>query len=69
MAGLLFFVMPGFMPGIHVLVAWKKQDVGSRNKCGHDTNAKNSGHDEMMTHFSACLPGVKRESCARLFLS
>jgi hypothetical protein len=28
--------MPGFMPGIHVLLATTKKDVDARNKCGHD---------------------------------
>jgi hypothetical protein len=34
----LSFVMPGFMPGIHVFLhrASVKQDVDGRNKSGHD---------------------------------
>ena len=29
-------VMPGFMPGIHVLLMCGKQDVDGRDKPGHD---------------------------------
>jgi hypothetical protein len=34
--GLKYNVMPGFMPGIHVLLPFK--DMDGRNKSGHDTN-------------------------------
>jgi hypothetical protein len=30
--------MPGFMPGIHVFLAVRKQDVDGRDKPGHDNN-------------------------------
>jgi hypothetical protein len=33
--------MPGFMPGIHVLLFLRKKDVDARDKPGHD--AKNVG--------------------------
>jgi hypothetical protein len=29
-------VMPGLVPGIHVLLSYSKQDVGGRVKPGHD---------------------------------
>jgi hypothetical protein len=29
-------VMPGFMPGIHVFLIARRQDVDGRNKSGHD---------------------------------
>ena len=29
-------VMPGFVPGIHVFLAFRRQDVDGRNKSGHD---------------------------------
>jgi hypothetical protein len=29
-------VMPGFMPGIHVLLAARQEDVDGRDKPGHD---------------------------------
>ena len=29
-------VMPGLVPGIHVLLSFKRQDVVGRNKSGHD---------------------------------
>jgi hypothetical protein len=29
-------VMPGLVLGIHALFAWRFEDVGGRNKCGHD---------------------------------
>jgi hypothetical protein len=28
--------MPGLVPGIHVFLAWTKQDVDGRVKPGHD---------------------------------
>jgi hypothetical protein len=31
-----FFVMPGLVPGIHVLAARGKKDVDGRDKPGHD---------------------------------
>ena len=30
------FVMPGLVPGIHVLAAFNKKDVDGRDKPGHD---------------------------------
>ena len=30
------FVMPGFMPGIHVFQTFKVKDVDGRDKPGHD---------------------------------
>jgi hypothetical protein len=30
--------MPGFMPGVHVFLAVRKQDVDGRDKPGHDNN-------------------------------
>jgi hypothetical protein len=32
----LWFVMPGLVPGIHVLAATSKKDVDGRDKSGHD---------------------------------
>jgi hypothetical protein len=32
----LSFVMPGFMPGIHVFRISIRKDVDGRNKSGHD---------------------------------
>jgi hypothetical protein len=29
-------VMPGLVPGIHVFLSFKRQDVDGRNKSGHD---------------------------------
>jgi hypothetical protein len=31
-----FFVMPGLVPGIHVLDMYREKDVGGRDKPGHD---------------------------------
>jgi hypothetical protein len=30
------FVMPGLVPGIHVLAAFKQENVDGRDKPGHD---------------------------------
>jgi hypothetical protein len=35
-AGHYSFVMPGLVPGIHVLAALEKKDVDGRDKPGHD---------------------------------
>ena len=32
----MFFVMPGLVPGIHVLVVRAQKDVDGRDKPGHD---------------------------------
>jgi hypothetical protein len=43
-SGLLrqIFVMPGLVPGIHVLGATSKEDVDGRDKPGHDEKATHS---------------------------
>jgi len=35
--------MPGLVPGIHVLAAFKKEDVDGRDEPGHDGMEKLSG--------------------------
>jgi hypothetical protein len=35
--------MPGFMPGIHVLILAKHRDVDARDKRGHDELSRLSG--------------------------
>ena len=33
-------VMPGLVPGIHVFLSFKRQDVDGRNKSGHDERGR-----------------------------
>jgi hypothetical protein len=47
-------VMPGFMPGIHVLRPCNNKDVDGRNKSGHDELKRGCLRDDL----SAVMPGL-----------
>jgi hypothetical protein len=36
-------VMPGLVPGIHVLASGRQEDVDGRDKSGHDVELRESG--------------------------
>jgi hypothetical protein len=51
-------VMPGFMPGIHVLRPCNNKDVDGRNKSGHDELKRTASLPSCPALFRASTPSL-----------
>jgi hypothetical protein len=57
--------MPGFMPGIHVLLCKLKKDVDGRDKPGHDVERMSiAAMVSVIQRIAACVPGETQAAAA-----